>query len=404
MKKEQEKFYSISLLSVYVYMRNEYDDLGSIKKEEDSKDNIESINKMLLKLDKYAHISNQELILKQSYEDFLNHISEGNIDEEVFFDKIKLTTQNLNRDEKEYILNSIIFIANEDKIISDKEKKIIIQVAHILSLDTDFKKILKSYKSSEFVPSISNKIIFSTIILFFTLILVSIYFYYTYSKNDINIFNKHRVVFSDVSFNRFVVYKNKYNVENDYFKKQAIFYISGKAEVGFNPQNISYNKISETLTLSYKEDKFFEVKPIFNPLLVVDRVNPKSISKEDAKKVGAVVGIAGAIGGAKAGNTLGKVFPKPYNFVATGAGAAIGGLTGFFITSSALEGMKISKDISPREEDEVYKASKVLITELLARDKKLQELYKERFEKYIKFKYSLIGLKIKNIDYKEIKK
>jgi len=403
MKEEQKIFYAISLLSVYIYLKNKYDTLAEIG-DKDFNNNVKDINKLLLKLEKYAFLPDQDKLIEKSYKDILDRIKENKIAEEDFFEQIKSSTVTLSKDDKSYILNSVIYVANEDRKISEVEKKLIIQGAYFLELDRDFDKIMLNYKASDFTPSYSNKSIIAGVVLVMALLIGGAYIYYKYSVSKINIFNQKRVVFTEVSFNRFVVYKNKYDVDNLYFKKQAVFFLSGKAEIGFNPENIKYDNINNILTVLYQKNSLFVIKPSFNPYLVVDRTDPEPISLESARKVGAIVGIAGAAVGAKVGNVLGSILPTPYRLAATVAGGAMGGAGAYWITSSALEGMQLSKEISKSEEQLVVETSEVLITSLLKSDKTLQDMYKDRFEEYIKFKYSNVGYKIKNIKYSEITK
>lgn len=402
------EFEVICILSVYVYFKEKYSDLNLAQKNR--KNDAKEIVELLKKIEKFAHIPNKSNKVLEAHDYVVGFIDdEGNFDEYSFLNSIKDKTSDFSQDERYYLLNVVIYVAHTDKKISDNEKEAIIQVAYFLNLDTDFKKIMSTYESSEFAKSKAKFFVFSLIVAAVIIISISTYFILGSSKNKVVIFDQESVVFSEINFNRFVVYKNFFPVENDHLQKQAVFYLNGSAEVAFNSDHLVHNKTKNEVILKY-DNVPFELKPHYNPTIFVDEIYPKRITKEEARKVGAFVGVAGAVGGSilgsKAGDLLKSVLPSPYNMVAPIAGGALGGITGgaagYFLTVKALDGMKLTNDITPKEKREVIDASKALITGTLQVDEAMLKLYKKNFENYIKAKFAQFGYNIYDIKYEKL--
>ncbi|MDX9901588.1 MAG: hypothetical protein RBT22_08875 [Aliarcobacter sp.] len=275
---------------------------------------------------------------------------------------------------------------------------------------------MEDFNKSEFATPISTV----KIVLFFMIIVmilaVGLFYFYKNQDNKINIFKNERVVFNEMTFNRYVIYKNSF-VENKFFLKQAIFYFDGVAEIGFNPKNINYNSITKEVTLLYKNNPFI-VNTSFNNIFLVDNIDPEPISVDEAKLVAGglamVAGYAGAVAGGKAGGTVGNLVGTAMPnlkliapVIGTGIGSVVGGaatgLGTYYITKNILGGMQLSSDITKEEEEKVKVDSKKLINEVFNNDEMLLDLYINSFENFIKNKYASVGIEVTNIKYKEVK-
>lgn len=414
MLKDKEIFFSISLLSIYIFFKEKYKD----NIMDDSKKNIEleNIGKLLSKLSKYQYLPNKHIIVEDAYNEFLNCKVNLKIDENKMFEIVSKNIETLSEDEKKYVLNSIIFIANIDKKITNEEKELITQVNYLLGFRMDFSKIMEDFNKSEFATPISTV----KIVLFFMIIVmilaVGLFYFYKNQDNKINIFKNERVVFNEMTFNRYVIYKNSF-VENKFFLKQAIFYFDGVAEIGFDPKNINYNSITKEVTLLYKNNPFI-VNTSFNNIFLVDKIDPEPISVDEAKLVAGglamVAGYAGAVAGGKAGGTVGNLVGTAMPnlkliapVIGTGIGSVVGGaatgLGAYYITKNILGGMQLSSDITKEEEEKVKVDSKKLINEVFNNDEMLLDLYINSFENFIKNKYASVGIEVTNIKYKEVK-
>lgn len=405
MTADKKIFFSVSLLSIYIFLKEKYK--NNIDNTQESID-LEIISKMLSKLEKYQHLPNKLNIVKDAYNEFLNCKVDSKIDENKLFDTVSTIIITLSEDEKKYILNSILFVANNDKRITDEEKELISQVNYLLGFKTDFNKIMKDFAKSEFSAPVSTikLVIFFVIIL--TIVLGACFYFYKEQSNKINIFKNERVVFSEMSFNRYVIYQNSF-FKDDHFLKQAIFYFDGIAEIGFESKNIKYNPVTKEVTLLYK-DKPFIINTSFNNVLLVDQIDPQPISEEAARRVAGglalVGGYAGSVAGGTVGNLVGTVMPNLKLIapaVGMGAGAIIGGTGTYYITKNLLEGVKVTSEISVEEKEKVKVSSKELINEVLNIDDRLIELYKNSFKSYIKNKYASVGIEVNNIKYEEVK-
>ena len=407
MKKDKRVFSLIVKNTIFAVLKEKYPDY----RVDDTKDdeNILQITKLLRNLEKYSHIPDKQEFVKTNFYLLKSFITKGTFREDEFLNSLKSESKDLTLDEKEYILNSVIFVVNEDKKISDIEKEIILQIARFLSIDLDYKTLIKHYHKSEFKQPTSVWSIVFIGVLFLLIIVGGLFWQYQKIKeSDVNIFNSKKMVFNEVYFNKFIIYQNKFNVGSNYFKKYGVYYLSGKAEISFEPSKLSYNPILKTVTYSHPQYQLFNTNITDNRFLEVDKSNPEAISEKDAKKVAIGVGIAGAYLGGKAGKAggslLSKVVPPPYSQYATIAGAGVGGVLGgagsYYISLKALSGLKLSSDITEKEKIEVQNAGKALIkTQILLNDE-LQSLYKENFEEYIKLQYSKYGKKVTNITYK----
>lgn len=406
MTENKKIFFSISLLSLYIYFKDKYKNTNMDNIDLDA--DFQYIVNKLSKIDKYQHLTNKQDIVQDAYNKFLDCKKDSIIDEDKMFEIVHNNVQALDEDDRKYILNCIIFIANRDKKISDEEKELVVQVAHLLNLKTEFKKIMEDFNKSEFAEPISStKIVILSLILLSIIISVCFYFYKE-QNNKINIFKGERVVFSEISFNRYVIYKNSF-INDGHFLKQGVFYFDGTAEIGINPKNIKYDVLTKDITILYKDNPFV-VSPTFNYILLADKIDPKGITEDEAKLVAGgltiVAGYAGAKAGGFAGSIVGTFMPS-LKLIAPITGTIIGGLAGgtgtYFFVKNKMEGMKLTSDISKKEEEKVKEDGRKLIAEVLNNDVKMLELYINSFEIYLKSKYASIGIEVNNIKYKEVK-
>lgn len=409
LQKEIDIFKIIAKLASFIYIKDTYADfyVPSFKKDND----IEKLQAILKKLERYAHIPNKVKIIESSYDDVVEYVDSSYLDEESFFGAIHEEVKSLKKTERIYILNSVIYVAYIDKKISDEEKESIIQIASLLELDTNYKKILSKYNKSEFGKPPSKFYIASAIVIFIAIITAGGYAIYSYKTNKIDSFDKKAFVFSEVFFNRYVIYKNAFDIGGEYFQKQAVFYLGGSAEITFNPKHnsLTYNPVNHVVTYSYDGDFPFDLKQNFSSVVLVDEIEPKEISEEDAKKLGFVVGIVGGTGGAylggKASTLISPFLPPNLKPFAPIGGVVLGGLvgsaTGYFVTSNMLEGVKITSSISHKEKEEVVYAGKELIIATLKADEEMISMYKDQFIKYIKGQYARSGLEVTRVKFEQ---
>lgn len=410
MQDNKSEFYLISLLSTYLLIKDKYPEISEI--DGDKEDVIvKLLTEKLSELSKHAFLPNKSKIISDSYQNVITLIEDGQIDEEKFFDFVKGEVASSSYDEKVYMLNCVIYLAHHNEKISKSERESILQAAHFLGLDSDYKVIMRNYQKSEFVEKIPlayKLIAFSVGIV---LMLLATYFLTQQAKNNIRIFDQKSVVFNEVNFNRLVIYKNKFNVTNEYSLKQALFHIHGSAEVSFDPRMIKYDNFSKQLTLSYKGENPFDLD-IDASYNLIDLIDPEPIGSAEAAKISAVVGVAGAVAGGivgnKLGNMIGTVLPSSASFmssvVGTVSGATIGGAGAAYMTFSTLDGMQINHQLGQRETTEVIANSLKLIEALLLADPDLEVMYKSNFEIYIKDVYLTRGLEVNSIEYKRVEK
>jgi len=411
MEKDNKIFSLIVKNTIFAILKEKYPDYHI----DDTKDNenIIQITNLLRNLEKYSHIPDKQEIVKKEFYEIKSFIKEDIFREQDFLNRLKIDTENLTLEEKEYILNSVIFTVNEDKKISDVEKEIILQISRFLEIQSDYKTILKHYNKSELKESSIS--VMSIVLIGLSFLLLTgggLFWKYQQTQNrEVKVFNNKRLVFNELYFNKFIIYQNKFNIENEHFKKQVVFYLNGKAEISFKPQNLSFNPVSKMVTYTYSQYEMFQTEISDNKFLEVDRIKPKPISEEEAKKLAVGVGITGAVLGAKVGNAggslLSKVIPPPYGKLATmagtGAGGIFGGVGSYYLSFNALNGLKLSKDITEKEMIKVKEAGVELIRSQILLNEELQDLYKKNFEDYIKLQYSQHGKEVKNIEYKVVK-
>ncbi len=410
MEKDKYIFNLIVTNAVYAFLKEKYPDYN-IEEKSDSK-NIKKFTSYLSEIESYAHIPDKKLIIEAEYQTIKQYMIKSEFREEKLLESVKEKSQNLTIEEKEDILNSVIYVMHMDNKISKTEKPITLQVAKFLGIDKSYEDIIGEYKKSGFKEPMSTLLIISISVLLLGLIVGGIFWKYKQQdENNIKIFKTNKTIFNEVYFNKFVIYKNKFNIEDEHFKKQAVFHISGSAEISFNPEKVEYNSINKSVTLIYPKNKFFDIDVHFSQALEVDKIAPEPIAAEKAKKIAAIVGIAGAYGGAKIGSKGGdllalvlppniKLFAKP---IIGGVGGIAGGAGAYYVTSKALTNLPLSKAITAKEKVKVIATGEELIKAQLVISEELIKLYKENFEQYIKLQYKRYGKDINSINYKEEK-
>jgi hypothetical protein len=268
---------------------------------------------------------------------------------------------------------------------------------------------LSNYKKSPLANKVNHFgiIIFGIILTIF----LSAFAYYMYTKQKnpetVKIFNEKRVVFNQVYFNRFVIYKNKANVKNKHFKKEAIYYISGEAEVSFEPSDITYDPSTKTITYILPKDYPFHIEMNKVKTILVDEIKPMPISEKEAAIMATGIGVAGGILGAGIGESLGSLYPNPLSKI---GGKIIGGFVGGagsgIVAFNIFKGMELSKNITRKEKAEIKDKSVQLIETILKYNYELTKGYKASFVKYIKRRYARYGKIVEKVkfDNKRIEK
>ena len=406
---KEEKFYLISFIATYVYLKEKYDDISDGLREKNPED-IANILSLLQPLEKFIAIPDKKEFIENSIEELREiFIGKSISKEKEFLSRVNKYTINLEEDEKLEIINIIIYVTDNDQKISNIEKESIIQISHAMGLEGDYSKLLSNYKKSP----LANKVNYFGIIIFGIIltIFLSAFAYYMYTKQKnpetVKIFNEKRVVFNQVYFNRFVIYKNKANVKNKHFKKEAIYYISGEAEVSFEPSDITYDPSTKTITYILPKDSPFHIEMNKVKTILVDEIKPIPISEKEAAIMASGIGVAGGILGAGIGEGLGSLYPNPLSKI---GGKIIGGLVGGvgsgIVAFNIFKGMELSKNITRKEKAEIKDKSVQLIETILKYNYELTKGYKASFIKYIKRRYARYGKIVEKVkfDNKRIEK
>jgi len=394
-----ERFYLISLLSTYVFLKEHCQKIENCSAEKRSQ-NVDRILKLLQPLENYVHIPDKVDFINRAYDEIESIWKTNKSGQETaLFKQVKqLYASDLKKYEKREILNILIYIVMEDDKVSLLEKEFLLQLASTFGFDEDFKQLLAIYEKSPFKKPFSIKkmsIIVGSLIL---ILLIGIYlFSQKIENNNMNIFKEQRVMFNKLSFNRFIIYKNKFTVESTHFAKQAVFNISGIAQIGFDPHNIKYDAESKTLTYYLPKKAPFIVE-ITSKTLLVDEANPVPLKEKEAEKMSIGLALAGGLIGAKVGNSIGSVYPNQLVKIgATFTGGVIGSTAAGIISFNALNGLQVSKNISKKEKVLVMTKSKELIKTVLTFSDELTSMYEENFKKYIKTKYASEGLSVEKV-------
>ena len=406
MQNDIEKFSLIVKGSIYAYLKEKYPNYKV--KAEDKEKNINQIIKHFNKLEAFAHIPDKELIIEETYNKIVDYMLNKEFRESKLLEDIQENTQNLSKEEKESILNGIIYSMELDNKISSNEKNIVIQITKFLNIDNNYNDIIKNYNKSKYKKEKFPIFTFLIGILIIVAIASGMYWKYLQIKNIKNYFDKSQLVFSEVYFNKFVIYKNRTNIQSKYFKKSAVYYLSGKADIGINLDDLKYEPITKTLTIINHSPSIFTVEINLNETIEVDKTNPKPISSEEASKMASYVGFAGAIAGAKVGskttNIISRFLPKHLSFLSNAVGATASGIivggTGYYVTNKILDGLSLSKDITEKEKAEVIRTAKSLIKAKLLTEAELQKEYKKKFEQLIKREFAKNNKVIKHVIYK----
>jgi len=404
MEEDKNVFNAICLLSAYILTK----EIAKEKLESDAlKEKVlEELIKRISKLEKYAHIPDKRKFALGAVENILSTLHNNKIDEEEFFEKVRELTRSLGQDLKDYVLNSLIFVAFIDNKISDEEKELILQVSNILGYKYTFKQLLSRYKRSEFTSVPKWKYIVVLGVLFIFVVGVVSYFYFQ-EKNKYNIFKQEKISFNQVSFNRLVVYKNASDNAESHFLKVAVFYLSGTADISVSTAKYDFNPITNTFTLYYSGISPFIIDLDTKKALLVDKIDPQPISPDEAKMIAGGVGLVGsglgAVAGAKLSGLITSVIPGgtlthlPVKLISSVAGGVIVGGTSAYIAFKVFDGFRLNNALSETEKTTVIEKGKQLIKLALYESPELQEMYKKNFEAYLTRKYASLGYEVKNV-------
>ena len=406
MQKEIKKFSLIVKGSIYAYLKEKYTNYEI--KEEDKDRNISQIVKHFNKLEIFAYVPDKDIIVREMYSKIVKYMLNKEFREIKLLEDIEENTRELSREDKVDILNGIIYFMELDNKISSDEKSIVLQIAKFLDIENSYRDIIKSYKNSKYKK---DKFPFLTLII--GLIIVSLlaggmYWKYIQMKDTKNYFNKSQLVFSEVYFNKFVIYQNRVDMQSKYFKKSAVYYISGKADIGIDIDGLNYEPITKTLTI-INNSSIFSVEISLKNTIEVDKIDPKPISSEEASKMASYVGFAGAIAGAKIGSKatsmISQFLPTNLRFISTAigatAGGVIGGGAGYYVTNKLLDNLSLSKKITEKEKTEVIRTARNLIKAKLLAEAELQIVYKQKFEHLIKREFLKHNKIVNKIVYKK---
>jgi hypothetical protein len=274
-----EKFYIIALISTYVYLKEEYENVqkGVEKNLEEDKD---CIVKLIQPLEKFIAIPDKLDFINKSYIELTELCHTNSTGQETeFVKRIKIYSESLSKKEKEEIVNILIYVTDEDRNISEIEKEVILQISNTFELDDNYEELLNKYKKS----SLKRPISLNKVLVIFSVMLLSVFGFYKImmlqqNENSVKIFKENKIVFNKIHFNRFLIYKNKYQLDSAYFKKQVVFYINGKAEVSFDPKDVKYNKISKTVTYVLPKKSPFLVEMDSLTPTIIDEVKPEPMT------------------------------------------------------------------------------------------------------------------------------
>lgn len=393
-----ERFYLVALLSTYVYLKEHCQKIENCS-DEKRDTNIDAVFELLQPLENYVHIPDKVDFLKKAYDEIVQIWKENTEGKEKeFFSRVAAYAKPLKQYEKREILNIMIYVVYEDNKISPLEKEFLLQLASVFGFQDNYKQLISKYEKSPFKKPFSVIKMATIAAVLIAGLIAGLYLYSKqYQNGQIHIFKDRKVMFNKLSFNRFIIYKNKFNIENSHFAKQAVFDISGTAEVGFDPKNIQYDTESKTVTYYLPEDRPFIVE-VSSKSKLIDEANPVPLTETEAMNMSAGLALAGGFAGAKAGNSLSSFYPNP--LVKLGAtltaGTAAGAMTGF-LSFKALDGLQVSKNISKKEKTFVVQKSKDIIKFILTYNENLIKIYIQNFEKYIKQKFAARGLVVKDV-------
>lgn len=358
----------------------------------------------------YYSVLNKNRIIKNEIKRIFESCYQNNeLDEELFFARIDDVTSKIDEADAELIYTQLINSAKELNIKIKNIKEPLLQIKNHLQL----------YKSYEFYESQEYKIYkkavsplkqFMVALPLISIIFGAVYYFaYLYEnepQEELNLFIDDKIVFNEINFNKMVVYKNKFDIENNFFLKQAVIYLYGDVEISFDPNNLNFNRKENRVTFFHPKDNLFNIAVTSKDLLI-DEITTEPITEEEANLFKPAIIMATSIGGGLIANRfysiVGKIFPTSFvsNLVTTGLGAAAGGYIGYELANN-LSGIKLSQNITEKEKRIVVNNSTDLIKALFYADPTLNILYKNKFEEYIRDSYGAHGFEIEAIEYKEL--
>lgn len=393
------QFQTLSLVFTYIFLKEKYPSLKdpAIRERQD----VDVIYERLREYEAYAHVPNKKKFILEGFDHINSHGTDDEFDEEELLTLVRQLSVELDPKQREEIFRSLVQAAKADNHISADEKEVICQVGVALKIENP-QQWLSSQKTWIGIAVAA--------LLFFSVAGFAYYLYSSISGGGVNTYRRENIVFSEVFFNRFLIYKNRFNVESDWMRRQAVFYLNGSAEIAFEPSQISYDESSGTLSLacsSAAPDSQFQMIYHFDDPVIVDQVDPRPISESEAKTAASVIGIAGsALGvtaGAKFGSVLSSFAPKQYKFVTqAGAGALAGlagGLGGYYFALDSLTGTQLTKDISPAEILVITQAAMDIIKAALEAEGELTNIFEERFQTFIQAEYAERGKNISRVSF-----
>lgn len=397
-----EEFKTLSLVSTYLFLKDKYASLSdpSIQADQD----IEVIVEELRNFEFYVHISNKKKFVQESLDQITNLAGGNEFNEEELLAVVRQHSHNFDRKQKNRIFRCLVQLAKANGRISVDEKEVVCQVGYIFEISNPLSKLLSSG---------TNWLAFTGLaILLLTLGGSAYYVLSNNSGSKVNILKQEHVVFSEVFFNRFVIYRNRFDIDNDLMRRQAVFFLNGSAEISFERSQINFEKSTAklTLTCSKREDqksKLFRMHYDFDEPVLVDKVAPRPISEDEAEGAAIVIGVAGSVvgatAGAKFGSVIAKFVPNQYKLLPQVSGGVFGGLAGglggYYFALDSLDGAQLRKDISPGESRVATQAAMDIVKAILAAEDELTDLYKEKFDAFVKAEYASRGLDISQVSY-----
>lgn len=324
-------------------------------------------------------------------------------------------TKDMDNEDRMSVIHFAVFqldISDEADVLS---KKIIEDICKYIEINECFFDVMESYHESEFEKNGINKAVLAVPVA--ALVLLFSWIHLTgESEPEINLFDTSKVYYLTVPFNQYVIYHNRFNETssfprrtNQWYRKRAVFYLHGEANIGFDPQYLEYNSATGTLTVTKNLSELLTAS-VTTEAVLIDQVDPRSVSDDDASLlaagVGITTGIAGTVGGAMLGGKLASVVPGVTPVQGMAAGGLVGGVAsgaaGYLISSRALDSASVSKEITERERETAITEARNLLNGILTPEYQLSDnstdlgvMYRARFESYLEARYAKYGMSIR---------
>ena len=385
----------------FIYLKDKYTYKEIVNKGSMTDLEIEDVAEEISSVEEFYHFPDKDESIRNSY----NLISADNkVTDKYILGVVRKESSSLSKSDKEIVLKYTIQCSFKDGIVTDKEYEFIKQLEHALNLEGYAEKFVISNK----LKKNSTKLAIAAGIFFIGVISL----YQIYQNSSVNVFTDDKFIFNQIDFNRYIVYGNVYKRgANEYFRKQAIIYIKGTANVSIKTPNLKHSK--EIVEYRYTENPFdIDIKGDPGDIFLVDELIPQPISESDAKKAAAVIGIVGGYAGAKAGASVGSIVKTlpfgnmmiaKFSEIAGGVlGSIAGGGVAYTLTYNGLKGLKLSNRITQTEIDIVISDGLKAIKESLIENKEIEELSKMNLKNMLMMKYKNSGLNIKDVVFNKI--